>query len=260
MTSCYEDIGQNEEGFIYNSWTGESSEVLPPGSHNVGTRGSMVVQSLETHKSEFKNTVLTKNGLNVEVVVVVNWMSKKGTVKTHKNKFNLDGEVRYIQPVVYATIKDIVGKYLPEEIYSSKRELVESGIKDRINTKFQESGIFDMDMCEIKDVNLPKSVADEIEQKIKEEEKAKRELAKAETARAQAESRIAKAEGDAKAAKFEAEMNRVNSAAITPNVIRMRELDLQEKWISVWAQKWGGGVPSQITGEEWLNFMHHGKK
>lgn len=246
FASCWSDVGQNEEGFIYNTWSGEdkSGKVYSGGTHTHGIRDEMIVQTLETQSKEYNANVLSSNGLNVGVKIKINWINKKGTVKQHHSTYGLNGETKYIDPVVQGTLKDVIGKYLPEEIYSTKRELIESDIKNIVNTKFEESKIFELRLIEILDIDLPKSITAAIESKVSEEQTTLKEEQKAKTQTAKGLSSVADAEAELAVKKLEAEGNRVISSSITPQIIRLRELELKDKAI----QKWNGAYP-KVMGD-----------
>ena len=89
------EVEKNSEGFFYNSWSGKSGEILKPGTHTHGFYDELLEHTLEDQKGEFNLEVLSKEGLNVGIVLAVNWVNIKGTVKEHHSQYGLDGDSIY---------------------------------------------------------------------------------------------------------------------------------------------------------------------
>ena len=65
----------------------------------------------------------------------------------------------------------MIGNYLPEELYSTKREAIEDEIYDSTKKKI-ESKYLMLDAILIRDVTLPQTLRAAIEQKLKQEQEA----------------------------------------------------------------------------------------
>lgn len=263
FTACMSSVDQNEEGFLYNSWSGENKDetVYKGGTYTHGYYDQMYAHTLETQSKEITAEVLSSNGLNVGIKLSINWVNKPNTVKQHYRTYNLDGEGRFIDPTVYGSIKDVIGKYVPEEIYSTKREQIEAEIYNKVNSKFEESNLFELKMLEVLDVNLPATITKAIEAKVRQEQITLEEEQKAKTkeaqglsivaeAKAQGLSIVAEAEARKEAAIQDAEANKILSASITDNILEQKKLELEKLKI----EKWNGEYPHVIAGEN-ANFL-----
>lgn len=245
LASCA-TVGQNEEAFHYNSWDGTVSEAI----FNGGTYSAMFVDfyshDLTTQKLKYESEILTEQGLDITVVTTVNYRNLPGTVKRHHEIYRLDGENKFIEPTVTGTIKDVIGKYNPEQVYSTHRDSIESEIRNYVNQKFEQTGLFRLEMLEILDVDLPQGIQSAIEQKVKQEQTTMRKIEEANTKEAEGRSIVAAAKARVEAAKHEAEANRIKSASITPNIIKMEELKIKKAQV----EKWNGVMPVYSMGDK----------
>lgn len=246
FTSCYDTVPVNHEGFYHNSWSGhKSSEILSEGTHSCGMHDNLHVHTKEVQSKVYESNVLSKKGLSIGVKTAVNWVNNSGSVLNHHEQYGLDGEGRFIDPVVYGSIKDVIGKYTAEEVYSTRREEIESQIKDMVNKKFQESRIFTLKMLEVQDVDLPQEISNAIKSKIKESQKTLRAVQEAETKKAVAQQQVAEAEARSKAAEFKAKENLTLARSLTPELIQYKKLQLEEDRV----QRWNGVYPTTVVGE-----------
>ena len=88
----------------------------------------------------------------------------------------------------------VIGNYLPEELYSTKREAIEDEIyeltSEKIRTKY-----LNLDAILIRDVTLPQTLRAAIEQKLKQEQEALEYEFKIDKARKEAERKEIEANG-----------------------------------------------------------------
>ena len=72
---------------------------------------------------------------------------------------------KIIKPEIRSVIREVIGNYLPEELYSTKREAIEDEIYDSTKKKI-ESKYLMLDAILIRDVTLPQTLRAAIEQKL----------------------------------------------------------------------------------------------
>ena len=111
----------------------------------------------------------------------------------------------------------MIGEYLPEELYSTKREIIEDSIYIRTKNSLEVKNI-ELDAVLIRDVTLPQSLQDAIEKKLKQEQAALEYDFKLDVAGKEAKRQIIEAEGKAKA-------NRILSASLTDNVLKDKGIE-----------------------------------
>ncbi len=72
---------------------------------------------------------------------------------------------------VTASARKVVGRYSPEEIYSTKREQIEREFRDEVSQKLEGKHV-QVNAVLIREVHLPPAVQAAIQTKLKEEQKA----------------------------------------------------------------------------------------
>ena len=134
-------------------------------------------------------------------------------------------------PQVSDIFKAVTAKYNAEELVT-KREIVKNQIAEAIRINFRKYNII-VDNVSITNFQFSKSFDDAIEAKQVAEQQAltaKNQLARI---KVEAEQKIAQAQA-------EAESLRLQKQEITPEMLQLRSIEVQSKWID----KWNGVMPS----------------
>lgn len=224
MTS-WVDVPQGSEGFMYQPYGGGVSQdkTYGEGTYFVAPWNDMISYNVRQQSRSYQSKVMEKNGTDIGIVISINYSAIKGqTPKLHlKHGPSIEvideetrktievsgGYVNFIDDKVKGAIKDVIGRYTYEEVYSTKREALEGEIEEILRKDF--SGNFvQLHYVEIADVNLPDPVQLEITAKETQKQKnMKSELMKIEEKNL-ADARIEKARGDSSlviSAQFKAE-------------------------------------------------------
>jgi len=195
------DVNPGEEGFIYRPYTGgiEQNAVYTEGTVFIAPWNEMITYNILQQSRNYSSKVMEKNGMEIGIDVTINYNPmQNNTAKLHL-KHGKAFESSFIDAKVRGVIKDVIGRYTYEEIYSTKREALETEMDTIFQSEFPANFI-SYNFCEIADVNLPENVKVAIteeetqkqrNQKAKELEEEQQYLANAE---------IMKAEGEKKAA------------------------------------------------------------
>ena len=72
-------------------------------------------------------------------------------------------------PEIRSATREVIGKYLPEELYSSKRDSIQTEIFNLAATRIKEKFI-ELDAVLIRDVGLPDKLKQAIERKLEQEQ------------------------------------------------------------------------------------------
>ncbi|RMD72064.1 MAG: prohibitin family protein, partial [Bacteroidetes bacterium] len=124
---------------------------------------------------------------------------------------------RIIIPEIRSATREVIGKYLPEELYSTKREAIQDEIFERTQKSVAEKYII-LDAVLIREVTLPESLQKAIERKLSEEQAALEYEYRLERERKEAERRIIEA-------KAKAEANRILNASLSENILRDKGIE-----------------------------------
>ena len=124
---------------------------------------------------------------------------------------------RIVIPEIRSATREVIGKYLPEELYSSKRDSIQTEIFDLAAARISEKNIA-LDAVLIRDVGLPEKLKQAIERKLQEEQSS-----------LEYEFRLTRAEKEAERQRIEAEgkaaANRILSQSLTDKVLRDKGIE-----------------------------------
>lgn len=228
----WQDVDPGEEGFVYRPYgQGVDTHV----SYNEGTQfiapwNEMITYNVLQQSKNYQSTVMDKNGTDITVEIAVNYSVQRGnSAKLHLQWGK--GYVTFIDDKAQGAIKDVIGQFTYEEVYSTKRNALEAEIVDKLTEEFNKNHLT-LEYIEIKDVDLPANIAQEI---VNKETQKQRNLTAKETQKEQeylANARIEKARGDSSlvvSARFKAEAIQLEASQIAKNPAYI-ELKKWEKW------------------------------
>ena len=228
----WQDVEPGEEGFVYRPYgNGVDLKV----TYNEGTIfiapwNEMITYSVLQQSKTYTSTVMDKNGTDITVEVAVNYSVQKGK----SAQLHLDVGQNYIVIIddkAQGAIKDVIGKYTYEEVYSTKRTVLEVEMAEKLNLMLGEN-FLNLEYVKIKDVDLPSDIAQEI---VNKETQKQKNLTAKETQKEQeylANARIEKARGDSSlviSARFKAEAIQLEASQIAKSPAYI-ELKKWEKW------------------------------
>lgn len=226
------DVNPGEEGFVYKPYGGgvDSEHTYQEGTFFIAPWNEMITYNTRQESKEYTSEVMDINGTDINVKIAVNYAATKGlTPKLHLK--HGPGYISFIDDKARGAIKDVIGRYTYEQVYSSKREALEGEIESILQKDFKGNYIT-LHYVEIADVNLPPNIAQEITNK---ETQKQRNLTAKEKQKEQeylANARIEKARGDSSlviSAKFNAEAIELEASQISKNP-QYIELKKWEKW------------------------------
>ena len=229
----WQSVEPGEQGFVYRPYGGGidfADEPVDEGTYFIMPWNEMITYSVRQATAKYNSTVMDINGTNIEVDIAVRYAVQKGTAaelhKEHGRNY-----IEFINDKSKGAIKDVIGRYTYEQVYSSKREALEGEIEDLLRDDFSKNFI-SLAYVEIADVNLPVNIAQQITEK---ETQKQRNLTAKEKQKEQeylANARIEKARGDSSlviSATFKAEAISLEAAQIAKNPAYI-ELKKWEKW------------------------------
>tara|TARA_B100001287_G_C22659994_1_gene519821 strand:+ start:1072 stop:1884 length:813 start_codon:yes stop_codon:yes gene_type:complete len=161
--------------------------------------------------------VLSKNGLTIKTELSYRYKPVDDKVGYVHDDLGINYHDNIIIPEIRSVTREVIGEYLPEELYSTKREVIEDEIFERTKVTLLEKNLL-LDAVLIRDVTLPKTLQDAIENKLKQEQISLEYDFKLVQAEKEAQKQIIEAEGKAKA-------NRILSASLTDNILRDKGIE-----------------------------------
>jgi len=195
------DVNPGEEGFIYRPYTGgiEQSKVYTEGTVFIAPWNEMITYNILQQSRNYSSKVMEKNGMEIGIDVTINYNPMQNNSAKLHLKHGKAFESSFIDAKVRGVIKDVIGRYTYEEIYSTKREALETEMDTIFQSEFPANFI-SYNFCEIADVNLPENVKIAITEKETQKQRNQKAKELEEEQQYLANAEIMKAEGEKTAA------------------------------------------------------------
>lgn len=186
-------------------------KIYGQGFHLVAPWNKMYVYDVRIQEAFESMEVLSRNGLGIKVDLSFRFSPVQDKIGyVHDDIGTLYAE-KIIKPEIRSATREVIGKYLPEELYSSKREAIQDEIFQRSLEEIAKKNLL-LDAILIRQVELPQTLQDAIERKLKEEQSSLEYEFRLDKERKEAERILIEANGKAKA-------NLVLNASLTDKIL-----------------------------------------
>ena len=195
------DVDPGEEGFVYRPYTGgiDTNKVYNEGTYFILPWNNIITYNILQQSRNYSSKVMEKNGMEIGIDVTINYNPMKGNTSKLHLMHNKGYETSFIDAKVKGVIKDVIGRYTYEEIYSTKREALETEMDNMFEAEFPDNYIT-YNFCEIADVDLPENVKVAITEKETQKQRNQKAKELEEEQKYLANAEIKKAEGEKTAA------------------------------------------------------------
>ncbi len=229
-------IGAGERGVVMN-FGAVQKEILNEGLHiRMPIMQKVVIMNVQVQKGEGQGDAASKDLQQVTTNVAINYHLdplKVAHVYQTIGTFDQVGQ-RIILPAVSESVKAATAQYTAEELISKRQEVREK-IRQLLLVRLAVYGVI-VDDFSIVNFAFSREFSNAIESKTTAEQlklKAERDL---ERIRIEADQKILQAQA-------EAESLRLQKENVTENLIKLRQIEMQQRAI----EKWDGKLP-QVTG------------
>lgn len=249
-TGCsYANVGSGEVALVRTP-SGVEEKVYPPGDWHIGIWDTPIKYSVRSQEAAEQLEVLAANGLRIILDTSIRYHIVPQEVVALDREF---GEHYYsvlLGPTLRSQARRVVGRYQPEEIYSTQREAIERQIREGIEAAIHGRHVV-LEAVLVRNVALPPEIQRAINDKLEAEQhalKMKYVLAQAEAeekkklmeVQAQAERQKISAESEAQSMRIKAqaaaETKRIDGEAtadyehsvqryLTPQMLRLQEIE-----------------------------------
>ncbi|HZJ18993.1 MAG TPA: prohibitin family protein [Pricia sp.] len=213
-------IGSGDAGVLFRTFGGGVVTDGPPmgeGFHIVAPWNKVFVYETRQQEVFEKMQVLSSNGLRIKLGASV-WFEPK---REFLGKLHQEKGTEYIQRVLLPTIRSaarsVVGRYTPEQLYSSKRDAIQAEIYEETK-KIVDGQYIQLNEVLVRDITLPATIKEAIQRKLKQEQESLEYEFRLVTARKEAEKVTIEAQGKADA-------NRILSASLNDKILRDKGID-----------------------------------
>lgn len=219
--STFLTIEAGEAGVLFRKFGGglDKEMVYGQGFHVVAPWNTMYIYNVKEQTAEESMSVLDKNGLTVKVDVTVRFNPFVDKIGYVHERFGKGYIQTLVIPEVRSAVRQVMGRFSAEEIYSTKRpEVEQSIINEAQRTLSSPDNNIKMNALLMREVSLPDNIKNAIESKLRQEQEALAYRFRLDRERSEAERKRIAAEGEAAA-------NRIVSQSLTPNLLKMRGIE-----------------------------------
>lgn len=212
-------LDAGEAGVIFKPFSGgvDVEETLGEGIHIIMPWNKVVKYDVRQQEEKEKMKVLSSNGLQIDIDISIWYRPDVSHLpELHQEKGERYKEV-ILKPAMRSAMRSVVGRYTPEEIYSSKRDVIQSEIEAETEKIFSTQYII-MERVLVRDISLPATIKAAIERKLKQEQESLEYEFKLQKAQKEAQKVKIEAEG-------KAEANRILSASLTDKILREKGIE-----------------------------------
>jgi len=213
-------IGAGQSGVIFNTFgVGINLEQAPldEGFHFIAPWNKVYVYSVRQKEKSENMKMLSSNGLEISIDVSAWFWPLRSKLPFLHKKIGKDYEMQVVIPAMRAAARSVIGRYTPEEIYSTKRDAIQDEMYEETK-KILDMKYVHLDRMLIRSVILPSSIKGAIESKLKQEQLALEYKFKLQRAEKEAERMRIAAEGEAAA-------NKIINSSLTNELLKMRGIE-----------------------------------
>lgn len=213
-------IGSGQAGVLYKTFGGgvvTDEAPLGEGFHVVAPWNRVFIYEVRQQELFEKMKVLSSNGLEIQIDASA-WFQPtfESLGKLHQEKSEQYVN-RILLPAIRSAARSVVGRYTPEQLYSSKRDAIQQEIF--AETKIYVEGQYiQLNEILVRDVTLPPTIREAIEKKLKQEQETLEYEFRLVTADKEAQRQRIEARGKADA-------NLILSASLTDKILQDKGID-----------------------------------
>ena len=158
-------IGPGEVGVLWRASGGTSPQLYGEGLHPVATYNEMYVYDTHSQSRDEVLSVIAVNGLTIRLDASVRYHLMRDEVVALHEEVGPKYYEKIVEPVLRSEARRVFGQYTPEEIYSTKRDVIEREIRKGVVSKIEGRHIA-LEAILIRDVELPAAIRAAIDQKL----------------------------------------------------------------------------------------------
>ncbi len=213
-------IKAGEAGVLYKTFGGgvvTDQPALDEGFHFILPWNKVFTYEVRQQELFEQMKVLSSNGLDIKLDATIWYRPKTDELGTLHKKIGASYLDRVIKPAIRSATRSVVGRYTPEQIYSSKRDVIQKEI-DTETRKILSDKHIDIISVLVRDVTLPQTIRQAIERKLGQEQESLEYKFRLQKATKEAQKQIIEAQGKADA-------NKILSASLTDKILKDKGIE-----------------------------------
>lgn len=212
-------INPGERAIIFRKFTTglDKENIFQPGFHLIAPWNDVYVYEVKEQKVEESMDILDKNGLSMNIEITVRFNPTYNQIGYLHEEFGKSYVDRLVIPEVRSSARKVMGRYQAEEIYSTKRNEVETTIIEETKDILAGNNV-EVKALLIRSIRLPEKIRQAIDDKLKQEQEAAAYRYRLDKESSEAERKRIAAEGEATA-------NKIINSSLTPSLLKMRGIE-----------------------------------
>ncbi len=227
-------VGAGHGGVLWTALGGTQEEAYTEGWYFVAPWNKLITYNVRLQDRSEELHVLANNGLSIRLETSVRYRVSLSTLAVLHQKVGMDYYEVLIAPAMRSASRKVVGRYAPEQIYSTKREEVEletlaaviENLKDAISKKLAGANLeeepIQIKAILVRNVELPDKLKRAINDKLEEEQRALKMKFTLDRERKEAERKEIEAKGIAM-------RNQIITASITDRLLSYEGIQATER-------------------------------
>ena len=216
-------IDAGHAGVLFETFSGgvDTTNTYSEGFHFLAPWNEMIIYETRQQETAEDMNVLSSNGLEIKADVSAWYKPEYAKIGLLHANIGKDYLRRVVIPALRASARSVIGRYTPEQIYSTKRDAIQDEIYEEARVILSEKYV-DLTQILIRSIVLPSTIKSAIEGKLKQEQESLEYEFKLQKAQKEAKRQIIDAEG-------KAEANRILNASLTSNILREKGISATVK-------------------------------
>jgi regulator of protease activity HflC (stomatin/prohibitin superfamily) len=195
----------------------DKENVIQPGFHTKAPWNEVYVYNVQETSRDENMDILDKSGLSIHMDVTVRFNPLPDKIGYIYEKFNVDYVNVLVVPEIRSAVRQVMGRFTAEEIYSTKRAEVESTIKAEAEKVLLANNV-NMVALLIRSIVLPDQIRIAIESKLQQEQEALAYQFRLDKEKSEAERKRIAAEGESRA-------NNIINNSLSDKLLKMRGIE-----------------------------------
>jgi regulator of protease activity HflC (stomatin/prohibitin superfamily) len=189
-----------------------------------------------TQRVDIEGEGASKDMQTITTYIAVNYRVNQEKAFNLYKTVGVGYETILIRPAIQETMKASLAQYTAEELITKRAE-VATLLQETSKEKLEDKGIV-VESVSIVNLNFSEAYNDAIEKKQVAEQEAKKAEQELEKAKVEAEKKVVEAQAEADALK-------VQKQEITEDLLELRRIENEAKWI----ERWNGQLPTTVLGD-----------
>ncbi len=166
------NVGPGQAGILWYRFFGGTvvDRVYPEGIRFIFPWDKFYIYDVRVQEVKHEMDVLSKNGLTFHLTLSIRYRPEYDFVGLLHKRVGPEYAQKVVIPQVESVLRTTIGKYLPEEVYTTKRAVIQKYLLEASSQVSEKYVIIDEVI--IRQIGLPPQIKDAIERKLTQQQKA----------------------------------------------------------------------------------------